>query len=356
MEKNSVAHPDAGGGKNTFVRKTKGFLRKTFLTLAFMGVAGSPAYNDNETRGNPVARVAPIEAAPPGATAFTCPEVEMAAPGEDNVRMPGLYAEIVIDAATGEVLSQKNADTRLYPASLTKMMTLYLTFEALSQGKLDLSQSLPVSREAAAQEPSSLRLKAQGSIRVEDAILAITTKSANDCAVVLSEAVGGSEEDFARAMNDKACQIGMTNTHFVNASGLPDKGHFSTVRDMALLSQALLRDYPQYYHYFSVRSFTYHGHTYPNHNRLMNRYPGMDGMKTGYIDASGYNLSASAVRDGTRLIGVVFGGKTARRRDDTMAKLLNQGFTKIRKNHAPPAAEKKPDKPAPQPRRKSLVS
>jgi D-alanyl-D-alanine carboxypeptidase len=337
-----VAHSYPGGEKNTFGQKTKGFFRKTFLTLAFMGVAGSPAYNDNGTKENLMARTAPIEAVPSDTTAFACPEVEMAAPGEDNVKTPGLFAEIVIDATTGEVLSQKNADTRLYPASLTKMMTLYLTFEALSQGKLDLCQYVTVSKKAAAQEASALGLKAKDSICVEDAILAITTKSANDCAVVLAEAGGGSEENFARAMNAKACQLGMANTHFVNASGLPDKDHFSTARDMAALSRALLRDYPQYYHYFSAKSFTYRGHAYPNHNKLMNRYQGMDGIKTGYIDASGYNLSASAVRDSTRLIGVVFGGRTARTRDAAMAKLLDQGFASVRKNRVAAPAEKKP--------------
>ncbi|MCE9508339.1 MAG: serine hydrolase [Alphaproteobacteria bacterium] len=307
-----------------------------------MGVAGSPAYNDDGTKENLIAKTAPIEAVPPDTVMLPGQAVEISLQGGVNVKASGRFAEIVIDATTGEVLSQKNADTRLYPASLTKMMTLYLTFEALSQGKLELSQNLPVSKEAAVQEPSELGLKAKDSICVEDAVLGITTKSANDCAVVLSEADGGSEESFARAMNIKARQLGMNNTNFVNASGLPDKAQFSTARDMATLSRALLRDFPQYYHYFSVKSFTYRGHTDPSHNKLMGSYPGMDGIKTGYIDASGFNLAASAVHDSTRLIGVVFGGRTARSRDITMAKLLDQGFASVRKNRVAALAEKKP--------------
>jgi D-alanyl-D-alanine carboxypeptidase len=242
---------------------------------------------------------------------------------------PDRFAAIVIDASTGYVISEKNPDERLFPASLTKMMTLYLAFEAMSQGTLNKNQYIPVSRRAAAQEPSSLGLKPGDTIRVEDVILGIATKSANDCAVALAEAVGGSEDRFARAMTIKARQLGMNNTHFVNASGLHNRSQFSSARDMAALSQALIRDYPRYYRYFSTASFNYEGNTYFNHNKLMSSYQGMDGLKTGYVYASGFNLASSAVRDGTRLIGVVFGGKTARVRNQIMKKLLDNSFARI---------------------------
>jgi D-alanyl-D-alanine carboxypeptidase len=247
--------------------------------------------------------------------------------------MPDRFAEIVIEASTGHVLSEKNADKRLYPASLTKMMTLYLTFDALEEGTLRKSQYVPVSRHAASQEPSSLGLQAGDTVRIEDCVLGIATKSANDCAVVLGETLGGSEEHFAQMMTIKARQLGMNNTHFVNASGLFRPNQFSSARDMAILAQALIHDHPRYYKYFSTESFTYQGNTYLNHNKLMSVYPGMDGLKTGYVYASGYNLAASAVRNGVRLIGVVFGGRTAQNRNRTMAQLLNAGFADGRVSH-----------------------
>lgn len=239
------------------------------------------------------------------------------------------FAEIVIEANSGYVLSERNADKRLYPASLTKMMTLYLAFDALEDGTLSRNTRLPVSRHAASQEPSSLGLSPGDSIRVEDAILSIATKSANDSAVVLAEALGGSEEHFARMMTAKARQLGMTGTHFLNASGLFKQGHYSTARDMAILAQALVLNHPRYYRVFSTESFTYNGQVMPNHNHLMSSYRGMDGLKTGYVYASGYNLAASAVRNGTRLIGVIFGGRTAKSRNNAMAQLLNQSFARV---------------------------
>lgn len=242
---------------------------------------------------------------------------------------PDRSAHIVIEASTGYVLNARNPDKQLYPASLTKLMTLYLTFDALEEGRLGKRQRVSVSKRAAAQEPSSLGLRPGETIRVEDAILAIATKSANDCAVVLAEAVGGSEDRFAKLMTMKARQLGMNHTRFVNASGLFKPAQVSTARDMAILSKALIDDHPQYYRYFSTESFTYEGNAYQNHNKLMNSYQGMDGLKTGYVYASGYNLAASAVRSGTRLIGVVFGGKTTRSRNNTMAQLLDRGFADI---------------------------
>ena len=242
---------------------------------------------------------------------------------------PDRFAEIVIDAQTGFVLSEKNPDKRLYPASMTKMMTLYLAFEAIEGGQMTKSQRVPVSANAQYQEPSKLGLEAGYSIRVEDLILGIVTRSANDAAVTLGEAVGGSESRFARMMTLKAQQLGMKNTHFVNASGLHDPDQYSSARDMAILAQALMRDFPRQYHYFSTPSFTYAGVTSLNHNKLLKTYEGCDGMKTGYVYASGYNLTASAVQGGHRLIGVIFGGRTAAVRNKTMEDLLDAGFAKI---------------------------
>lgn len=236
------------------------------------------------------------------------------------------FAEIVIDANTGYVYSQKNPDKHLYPASLTKMMTLYLTFDALEDGQITKGTRISVSRHAASQEPSSLGLSEGDTIRVEDCILGIATKSANDCAVALGEALGGSESRFAVLMTQKARSLGMMNTNFVNASGLFRPQQYSSARDMSILARALIRNHPRYYHYFSTKTYAYKGETFANHNHLMSSYRGMDGLKTGYVYASGYNLAASAVRNGTRLIGVVFGGRTAASRNNAMAQLLNQAF------------------------------
>ncbi len=247
------------------------------------------------------------------------------APSEAAAR----YASIVVDADSGQVLHAVNADTRNYPASLTKMMTLYMLFEALEDGSMTLDQRLPVSRRAAGMPPSKLGLKRGGSISVEDAIMALTTKSANDVAVVVAEALAGKETTFAKKMTEKAREIGMSRTTFRNASGLPNRGQKSTARDMVRLAKALMENYPQYYHYFSVRSFTYNGRTYRSHNRLLKGYKGTDGIKTGYTRASGFNLVSSVERNGRRIIAVVFGGKTSRSRDRHMVKLLDRGFTKL---------------------------
>lgn len=243
---------------------------------------------------------------------------------------PDRYGSIVIDAQSGYVLSEKNPDKKLFPASLTKMMTLYLTFEAIEKGTLTKYQRIPVSANAQYQPPSKLGLEAGYSIRVEDGILALVTRSANDAAVVLGEAVGGSQSRFARLMTFKAQQLGMRNTRFANASGLHDPEQYSSPRDMAILSQALMRDFPRYYRYFSTPSFTYNGLTSLNHNKLMATYPGMDGLKTGYVYASGYNLAASAVQGNKRLIGVVFGGRTSASRNSTMRELLDAGFERMK--------------------------
>lgn len=239
---------------------------------------------------------------------------------------PDRYASIVIDAYSGRVLSERNADKLLYPASLTKMMTLYLVFDALESGALAKNQRIPVSFRAARQQPSRLGLEPGATIRVEDAILGLVTKSANDAAVTLAEALAGSEGRFADMMTIKARRLGMTRTRFVNASGLHHHMQISTARDMATLSRALIRDFPRYYGYFSVNDFTWAGITNKNHNKLMNTYTGMDGIKTGYVHASGYNLAASAARGNKRLIGVIFGGRTSKTRNQEMARLLDAGF------------------------------
>ena len=267
--------------------------------------------------------------------------VVLGPPGEAQAR----YAAIVMDAETGTVLHAANADTRNYPASLTKMMTLYMTFEALDQGRLTLHQRLPVSRRAQGMTPSKLYLQAGQTIRVEDAVLALVTKSANDAAVVLAEALGGEEWKFARMMTDRARALGMRRTTFRNASGLPNRHQLSTARDMATLSRALIYDYPHYYHYFSTVRFRYNGRTYGSHNNLLDEYRGTDGIKTGYIRASGFNLAASVVRDGRRLIAVVFGGRTARSRDRHIMALLDDGFAKARRLRTIPVVSPPPRKP-----------
>ncbi len=240
------------------------------------------------------------------------------------------YAAIVIDADTGRVLHSRNADTRNFPASLTKMMTLFMTFEALDKGSLTLGQRLRVSKRAAGQPASKLGLKVGDTITVEDAIRAMSVKSANDVATVIAEAIGGTEIKFAQMMTRRARALGMKRTSFRNASGLPNRRQLSTARDMSILAQALINRFPSYYGYFSQASFRYKGKKYRNHNTLLKDYDGTDGIKTGYIRASGFNLVASAERNGVRLIGVVFGGRTANRRDRHMQSLLNRSWTRAR--------------------------
>ena len=235
-------------------------------------------------------------------------------------------AAIVIDGTNGQVVNAVNADQAAYPASLAKMMTLYLTFQALDTGELKIDQELPVSDYAASQAPTKLDLRPGQTISVEDCILGMVTKSANDAAEVAAEGVAGSESDFTSMMNAQAILLGMSNSHFDNANGLPDPDNITTARDMAKLSMALFRDFPQYSHYFSTKDFVFRGQLIRGHNNLMDRYPGMDGLKTGFTDASGFNLASTAVHDGHRLFAVVLGGRTASARDNLMARLLDDGF------------------------------
>ncbi len=239
------------------------------------------------------------------------------------------YASIVMDADSGLILSQSNANKVLHPASLTKMMTLLMTFEAIDRGVVTLNDRVRISTHAASMVPSKLDLPVGSTIRLKDAIHILVTKSANDIAVALGEHVGGSEREFARLMTKRAHELGMSRTVFRNASGLHNRGQVSTARDMAKLARIIISDYPGYYKYFARRSFTYRGKTYRNHNKLMSSYKGMDGMKTGYVYASGFNLVSSAVQNNQRLIGVVFGGRTSKSRNAHMRKILDNGFTRL---------------------------
>jgi D-alanyl-D-alanine carboxypeptidase len=236
------------------------------------------------------------------------------------------YAAIVMDAKTGEILYDKRADAPRYPASITKVMTLYLTFEALASGRIKLDDPVVFSPRAAAQSPTKLGVRAGQSITVSEAMPAMAIKSANDVAVAMAEKLGGTEQRFAALMTLRAQELGMHDTHFANASGLPDSRQLSTARDIAILSRAVMRDYPQYYKLFSQRSMTFRGVTLNNHNRLLERMPGVDGLKTGYTNASGFNLAVSAVRDNRRLIAVVLGGPTTAIRDQNAEDLLLTGF------------------------------
>tara|TARA_R110002110_G_scaffold49008_3_gene145596 strand:+ start:2101 stop:3822 length:1722 start_codon:yes stop_codon:yes gene_type:complete len=237
-------------------------------------------------------------------------------------------ASLVMDAYSGRVLYQSNADTQCYPASLTKVMTLYLLFEKLEQGKVTLNTKLKVSHHAAAQAPSRLGLKPGETIRVEDAILALVTKSANDIAVVVAEYIGGTESDFAELMTSKAKKIGMSRTRYMNASGLPNKSQLTTARDQATLAHRIQVDFPQYYRYFGTKTFAWDGRVFKNHNHLLGKYEGMNGLKTGYTAASGFNLTTTVKRDGKSVIGVVLGGKTARARDLQMIAILDRTMPK----------------------------
>lgn len=248
------------------------------------------------------------------------------------------YAAIVIDGETGKVLFARNADKARYPASLTKIMTLYLTFEALEEGRLSLSTPMVVSKRAMGQPPSNLchwrgkrkicLLREGDMLAVEDAIKLLVTKSANDVATVLAEKLGGTEYNFTVMMNKKAKQLGMKRSRFMNASGLPNRKQKSTARDMAILSMAIAEHYPTYYEYFKTPRFTFKGKTFKSHNKLLKGYQGTDGIKTGYTRASGFNLTTSVHRDGKHLIGVVLGGKSGNSRDKHMKQILSRTFTR----------------------------
>jgi D-alanyl-D-alanine carboxypeptidase len=234
------------------------------------------------------------------------------------------YADIVVDANSGEVLHESKPDDPRHPASLTKIMTLYLLFEQIEAGKLKLDSPLTVSARAAGQHPVKLGLKADQTLAVEDAIKALVTKSANDAAVVVAEAIGGTEEEFARLMTRKARALGMAHTTYANASGLPDDEQITTAREQAILGRAIQDRFPDYYRYFSTPSFQYLGREMRNHNGLLGQMNGIDGIKTGYTDASGYNLVASLRRNDRHLVAVVLGGSSNGARDTRMRQLLEE--------------------------------
>ena len=239
------------------------------------------------------------------------------------------HAAIVIDHRTGQVLHAAQADEPRYPASLTKMMTLYMLFEALREGRVQLSTRIEMSPEAASRPPSRLGLPAGASLSAENAILALVTKSANDVAAAVGEHLGGTEDRFAQMMTLRARSLGMTRTTFRNASGLPDFDQTTTARDMATLGRRLIQDFPNRYHYFGTVHAQVGRLRLRNHNRMLDSYDGADGIKTGYIRDSGFNIVTSAQRDGVRLVGAVFGGRSWVERDAQMATLLDQGFERL---------------------------
>jgi D-alanyl-D-alanine carboxypeptidase len=239
------------------------------------------------------------------------------------------YSSIVVDAASGNVLESVNADEPRRPASLTKLMTLYLAFEALRDRRIQLDEVVPVSAHAASMEPSKLGLVPGTHFTVREAILGLVTKSANDAASALGELLGGSEDRFAQMMTLRARALGMSHSTFENASGLPDPDQWTTAHDLAVLSRHIITDFPNFYTYFSTPSFAWHRQIIFNHDSMLRSYPGADGLKTGYTDLSGHNLITSAVRGGVRLIGVVMGAATNGERDAHMTVLLNQGFEEM---------------------------
>lgn len=241
-------------------------------------------------------------------------------------------SSITIDAETGEVLSSSGADILRYPASLTKVMTLYITFDALEKGLIKLDDELPVSRTAANRSPSKLGLRPGSTIDVKTCIMALIVKSANDCATVLAEGLGYSEENFAKTMTRVSRELGMKNTTFKNASGLPNRQQKTTARDMALLAAAMYHHFPQYYKWFSETKFTYQGKTIYTHNYVLKKFEGADGLKTGFTNAAGFNIITSAERDGHRVIAVTMGHNTAKERDKKVVQMMSKGLSKLALN------------------------
>lgn len=236
------------------------------------------------------------------------------------------YASIVMDANSGEILHEENANEQRYPASITKIMTLYLLFDRLHSGDISLDDTLTASRNASNQPPTRMGLRRGSTITVDEAIRAICVMSANDAAVLVAERIGGSESRFAALMTHQARSLDMLHTNFTNATGLPNSNNYSTAHDIAILSRAIWRDYPEYYRYFSTPSFSWHRSGGRNHNHLLGVVPGLDGLKTGYIRSSGFNLTTMTERNGRRIIVVVLGGNSASSRDAEVQYLINQAF------------------------------
>ena len=265
-----------------------------------------------------------------GLLLFLLPSVALVAAGSAFAQVgASRYSSIVVDAASGRVLEAENPDAPRHPASLAKLMTLYLTFEALRDRRIALGTLVPASAHCASMQPTKLGLVPGSQLTVQQAILGLVTRSANDAACALGELLGGSETRFAQMMTLRARALGMNHSLFTNASGLPDPDEWTSAHDMAVLARRLMSDFPNDYRYFSTPSFVYHGRFIPNHDTMLKVYPGADGLKTGYTDASGHNLVTSAVRDGVRLIGVVLGAASNGVRDMHMTALLNQGFEEM---------------------------
>lgn len=239
------------------------------------------------------------------------------------------YAAIVVDGQTGDVLYERNANAIRHPASLVKKMTLYMIFEALRKGKISLKTEFRVSQHAANQMPCKLNLKPGEFITVENIIKGLVTKSANDAAVVAAEGLAGSERNFTEAMNKKSVELGMYNTRFFNASGVPHSQQVTTAHDMIVLARALYDNYPEFCHYLKIQNFHYKGARYANHNRLLGKVHGVVGIKTGFVNASGFNISTASERNGKRVFVVVLGGSTSRSRDQHTKELIEIGFRKI---------------------------
>jgi D-alanyl-D-alanine carboxypeptidase len=248
-----------------------------------------------------------------------------------------IAASIVVDMNSGRILHERASTAPRAPASLTKMMTLYVLFSYMRAGAIGPDSELVVTPHAASQAPTKLNLKPGATIRVADAVYALVTLSANDAAVTIAENLAGTEANFARVMTRKAQELGMMSTLFRNASGLPNDEQVTTARDMAVLAQHLIRDFPEYYACFQTKYFAYHGRRYRNHNRLLFGYKGTDGIKTGYTRAAGFNLTASVRRDDKHLVAVVLGGRTGAQRDAAMRALLDQSFPKAVAARAKPA-------------------
>ncbi|HEY8698676.1 MAG TPA: SPOR domain-containing protein [Rhizomicrobium sp.] len=251
------------------------------------------------------------------------------APDDGSLTDPSKDAALIMDGENGRVLYARNANEARHPASLTKMMTLYLLFDALKRGQVNFNTPIYISQHAADQYPTKLGLPPGNTIPADIAIRAIVVRSANDIAVAIAEALGGSESHFAELMTEKARELGMRSTFFHNASGLPDDRQITTAADLGILARHLAYDFPQYFHYFALPGFNYRGRVYVTHDNLIGRYAGADGIKTGYTGASGFNLVSSVVRNGAHIIGVVMGGRSAYRRDTEMVRLLDATFAQI---------------------------
>ncbi|HSM95152.1 MAG TPA: SPOR domain-containing protein [Rhizomicrobium sp.] len=245
---------------------------------------------------------------------------------------PNKDAALIMDGVSGRVLYARNAHALRHPASLTKMMTLYMLFDSIKHGQTSMQTMMPVSEHAAIQHPTKLYLHTGDAIDVDDAIKAVVVLSANDVAVTIAEYLGGTEDHFGELMTQKARELGMNDTFYHNASGLPDDRQISTASDLAILARHLAYDFPQYFHYFSTTGFVYRGRYYRGHDNLLGRYDGADGIKTGYTESSGFNLVSSVTRGGTQIIGVVMGGRTAHMRDTEMMRLLDNTYAQIAMN------------------------